>query len=212
MPKETFFNLPEEKRQRIFQVALEEFAAHPYRQVSVNRIVRRAGIPKGSFYQYFGDKRDLFFYLLQRAGEIKMRYLAPALQQAEQYDFFTLLRELYLHGLRMAEEHPLYVALGKRLLEDRVLYAELLAESVTATEDFFRHLLERAQARGEIRRDLDFNLVLWLVTLLNAQINEYYLTHVSAEYGQQMLEVVDQLIAFLRHGLAGNTPSGRREP
>ena len=60
MPKETFFNLPEVKRGAILDAALEEFAAYPYDQASVNRIVARAGIPKGSFYQYFENKKDLY--------------------------------------------------------------------------------------------------------------------------------------------------------
>ena len=60
MPYETFFNLPEEKRQTIFDILLEEFAENDYNSVSISRIVNRAGIAKGSFYQYFEDKKDLF--------------------------------------------------------------------------------------------------------------------------------------------------------
>ena len=65
MPKETFFNLPEDKRTLICQVAIDEFAAHSFDRVSINRIVARSGIAKGSFYQYFENKHDLFLYLLQ---------------------------------------------------------------------------------------------------------------------------------------------------
>ena len=44
MPKETFFNLPEDKRQAILDLAIEEFAAHDYKNASISRIVERAGI------------------------------------------------------------------------------------------------------------------------------------------------------------------------
>lgn len=47
-------------------VCWEEFASHAYEDVSINRIVQRARIPRGSFYQYFEDKADLFFYLLSK--------------------------------------------------------------------------------------------------------------------------------------------------
>lgn len=201
MPKETFFNLPEEKQNLICEAALEEFATHPFRHASVNRIVRRAGIAKGSFYQYFEDKTDLFRYLLQKAGEVKMRYLAPALQSAAHGDFFTLLHDLYLHGLQMAVEHPRYAALGKRLIEDRTLYAQIWSESAATAQDFFRPFIERAIARGEIRSDLDPALVSWLVTTLSGQLNEYYLEHVASQYDARMMKTVEQFIAFLRHGL-----------
>lgn len=44
--------------------AWEEFSRVPYTEVSINKIVLRARIPRGSFYQYFSDKKELFFYLL----------------------------------------------------------------------------------------------------------------------------------------------------
>ncbi len=53
MPQATFFNLPEEKRQKILECALDEFAAHDYDSASVSKIVAKAGIAKGSLYQYF---------------------------------------------------------------------------------------------------------------------------------------------------------------
>ncbi len=201
MPKETFFNLPEEKQNLICEAALEEFADHPFRHASVNRIVRRSGIAKGSFYQYFEDKVDLFRYLLQKAAEVKMRYLAPVFENAAQSDFFTLLHDLYLRGLQMALDHPRYAALGKRLIEDRTLYAKIWSESASSAQDFFRSFIEKAIARGEIRSDLDPALISWLVTTLSGQLNEYYLEHVAPQYDQRMMETVEQFIAFLRHGL-----------
>jgi len=51
MPKQTFFNLPEEKREMVFNAAVEEFAEHGLKNASTNRIVKNSGIAKGSFYQ-----------------------------------------------------------------------------------------------------------------------------------------------------------------
>lgn len=76
MPKETFFNLPEEKRQRILDLAIEEFAHHDYQNASISRIVAEASIAKGSFYQYFEDKADLYRYLLNLIFQEKQRVLA----------------------------------------------------------------------------------------------------------------------------------------
>lgn len=65
MPSATFFNLPEQKRQTLLHAARAEFARVPFDQASINRIIRQAGIPRGSFYMYFRDKEDLFRYLLE---------------------------------------------------------------------------------------------------------------------------------------------------
>ena len=63
MCTETFLRLPEEKRNRFLEAAWEEFTSVPFEEASINKIVRRAKIPRGSFYQYFSDKEDLFFYI-----------------------------------------------------------------------------------------------------------------------------------------------------
>ena len=63
MCTETFLRLPEEKRNRFLDAAWEEFTTTPLKDASINKIVRRAKIPRGSFYQYFSDKDDLFAYL-----------------------------------------------------------------------------------------------------------------------------------------------------
>lgn len=63
MPTGTFFRLPEEKRVRLIEAAWDEFTRVPFADASINRIVQNAHIPRGSFYQYFSDKEDLFFYI-----------------------------------------------------------------------------------------------------------------------------------------------------
>ncbi len=64
MCTETFLRLPEEKKKRILDAAWAAFADAPFAEVSINGIIRQAGIPRGSFYQYFADKNDLFGYLM----------------------------------------------------------------------------------------------------------------------------------------------------
>ena len=81
MPTETFFNLPDEKRQPVLDAAIGEFTTHPFSQASVNRIVERAGISKGSLYQYFINKEDLFVHLVNVIGEQKMEVLEKTVHE-----------------------------------------------------------------------------------------------------------------------------------
>ena len=75
MCTETFLRLPEEKRRRFLDAAWEEFSTVRFVDVSINQIVRRAGIPRGSFYQYFAGKDDLFAYLLEEVrNHVKEEY------------------------------------------------------------------------------------------------------------------------------------------
>ena len=65
MPTQTFFNLSREKREVLLQAARAEFARVPYEDASINRMIRAAGISRGSFYLYFSGKEDLFRYLME---------------------------------------------------------------------------------------------------------------------------------------------------
>lgn len=71
MPKQTFFNLPEKKRQHLINAAEEEFARVPLHEASIANIVKSAGIPRGSFYQYFENKEDIYFYLLKEETDAR---------------------------------------------------------------------------------------------------------------------------------------------
>ncbi|WP_416876464.1 TetR/AcrR family transcriptional regulator, partial [Kitasatospora sp. SC0581] len=57
--------LPKEKQDTLIQAAKKEFSRAPLHESSVANIVQEACIPRGSFYQYFEDKEDLFYYLLR---------------------------------------------------------------------------------------------------------------------------------------------------
>lgn len=60
MIKQTFYNLPETKRERIYQAIKTEFDRVPLDKISINSIIKEANISRGSFYQYFDDKGDLY--------------------------------------------------------------------------------------------------------------------------------------------------------
>ena len=83
MCKETFLRLPEEKRARVLNAAWDEFTAVSFAKASVNRIIRAAGIPRGSFYQYFEDKSDLFHYLMTRVHAEMTEQYRKLLQEAD---------------------------------------------------------------------------------------------------------------------------------
>ena len=81
MCTETFLRLPEEKRGRFLEAAWGEFTRVKFADASINQIVRHAGIPRGSFYQYFTDKEDLFAYLLQDVREQFIQLFARLLEE-----------------------------------------------------------------------------------------------------------------------------------
>lgn len=83
MPTSTFFRLPEEKRARLIEASWEEVSRARFSEMSINRIITAARIPRGSFYQYFEDKEDLIRYLLEDMREYFISLLRNILIEAD---------------------------------------------------------------------------------------------------------------------------------
>jgi len=103
VPKQTFFNLPNEKRETLIRAAKTEFSRVPLYEASIANIVKEADIPRGSFYQYFEDKNDLYFYLLDKQGKDLWKRFFTDL---ETYDGNVLitLSELYRYILLSTDD------------------------------------------------------------------------------------------------------------
>lgn len=96
MPTETFFRLPEAKRETLLRCARQEFARVPYPDASINRIIHAAGIPRGSFYMYFADKADLFLHLMDQFVDTFTQTVCRLLEE-EDGALFPAFRRLFDH-------------------------------------------------------------------------------------------------------------------
>ena len=67
MPSERFHNLKPIKKRNFLKMAYREFALHSYEGASITRLVFDLKMAKGSVYQYFIDKHDLYQYLIEHA-------------------------------------------------------------------------------------------------------------------------------------------------
>ena len=83
MPTGTFFRLPEEKKTRLIDAAWKEFTRTKFSDTSISRIIQEAGIPRGSFYQYFADKEDVLEYLLNDIRDYFIQMVMDAMQTTD---------------------------------------------------------------------------------------------------------------------------------
>lgn len=91
MPKQTFFNLSEDKRSKLLSAMKEEFSRVPLHEASVANIVQTAGIPRGSFYQYFEDKDEAFYFLLEQHAKDNQEKFIASLKKFDGNIFDTFI-------------------------------------------------------------------------------------------------------------------------
>ncbi|WP_125605433.1 TetR/AcrR family transcriptional regulator [Lapidilactobacillus bayanensis] len=112
MPSKTFLGLPAEKQVKIIAAAREAFSQAPYSEVTITDIIKLAEIPRGSFYQYFKDKEDIYFYLLETFRQDFKDILSNNLQE-QQGDLFAAFSITFHEMLKF-----LSTTIDRRLLQN----------------------------------------------------------------------------------------------
>lgn len=200
MPKDTFFNLPEEKRARVVDAAIDEFAAYPYHQARITTIADQAGIAKGSFYQYFEDKKDLFKYLIGLMVEKKLSYINRDMVESRgKYGFFQLLREVYLSGIRFAKDHPRLVPIGLMLASDKELYREIYGEHQDKGVAFFKQLLEYGKEQGTVDPAIDPALVAKMLMGMSYSLVDFIIE--DGRLNLDDMKIIDEMLYFVENGI-----------
>lgn len=205
MPTDTFFRLPTEKRQRIFQAAITEFASHSYKEASINRIIKEAQIPRGSFYQYFDGKEDLFFHIFEQISKEKVE-LYQNYPIDEDAGFMDTILAVTPAILKWIDTKPLYYQIGMRLNEEDGLWNQDLFSHFPDGRQLLISMLKKDQDRGLIRGDVDLALVAQIYLSISRQVlKEYY----EGSNGQDnVYRFLRRFFDILQNGIAAPKKGG----
>jgi TetR/AcrR family transcriptional regulator len=195
---ENFKRIPSEDQQRILQACLEEFAAHGYQQASTNAIVRRAGIPKGTLFFFFGNKQKLYLYLIDHA----VRRFAAWMEQSKQDMPSDLFERLLQRGrLRMqfaVQESLLYRFFYQALLHTPPeIQAQMQARYAGYAEASARQLYDGLD-RSKFRPGVDVEKAVALVNLVLEGLFSRHLSAFQDMPPEQTLAWVDSLDGEVR--------------
>ena len=209
MPKQTFLNLPDEKRDVIINAAVDEFVEHGLENASTNRIVASSGISKGSFYQYFEDKQDVFMYLISLLEQEKMAFLSDKRPPNMKMDTFEYFRWMIKTGMEFNSVHPrMTQAISRVLLGDGMYYGKNFAEYRQKTLQGLRMMIEQAIERGEVDPSVDVDLAVMIMETWSNAISTYILNEGMKQKdimawvrSPQTQVTIDKLLYVMEYGL-----------
>jgi TetR/AcrR family transcriptional regulator len=214
MPKATFYNLPDDKRTLIEDIAIDEFAERGFEGASISAIVARAGIAKGSFYQYFEDKHDLFMHLVDLVGQRKMEAFAGHTPPDPNLDIFAYLRWALEAGMEFsAVQSKLNAAVSRVLFGEGLIHGSMFREMREQSAQVFTGMIEGAIARGDIDPRIDAPTAAFVLEtllnsaglfILNAQaVNPDDLAAGSIAWlrSERAQEIMASLLHVIEHGL-----------
>ena len=95
MPSKTFMNLSSEKKRNIKLALLKEFSEHTLATAQVARIVKTAGVARGTFYKYFTDLIDAHQWLVRTTiSDLGLHPADLMKQQMSTEEYETTVNEL----------------------------------------------------------------------------------------------------------------------
>ncbi len=207
MPFPRFHKLEREKRERLMEVAAQEFARYGFEDASINRILERAQMSKGATYYYFADKVDLFFTVVQYCNErLKLidQEIDPATLTAE--TFWPTFAELHRQPLIRSFEQPwLFAAVNAaRRLSPAALEREPLASFARQLIAWVMTIVKRGQELAVIRTDIPDELIFAWLQALDEASDQWLLAHWKDLDRAAIAQVSDQTVDAMRRALASD--------
>lgn len=203
MPKDTFFNLPKEKQEKLMEVAIEEFAKNGYQKCSIQTIADRAGVAKGSMYQYFDSKKELFFYILDLAGQKKMEIASNIMKGNPNQSFFDLMEAMFIIGMQFAAQHPelyrIYQDIQKTAPHEIRKEFDEKIESIG--RQYYKDLINKAIKQGDIRKDIDDRLISFTFYTLLKSFSDFLLEITDLSDDAEHKKYIRQFIEVIKNGI-----------
>lgn len=156
MPSATFNNLSQEKRERILQAAVKEFGVRNAQEANLSNIVRDSGIARGSLYQYFRNKDDLYSYVYDTLRARRAEHTAPAYELYKKEPFLRFFEAFHLLNIEYLLQNPSHIALGQQLYSSVQEISRKLVQLLQKQyREAFGSAIEFDKERGIIRKDAD---------------------------------------------------------
>jgi len=181
MPYETFYNLPVEKQENILAVAIKEFSNQSYTAASISAIVRNSGIAKGSFYQYFADKKDLYLYVLQLGMARKLELVTQFRSSSNNLKTFDYLKWMMQASVQFELAYPDLARIAYLAFVEEIPFPEEVDELMRqGGTSYFNDLLAQGILHDDVAPWVDTDMAAYLLQIVHNSFGRYLLKRISS--------------------------------
>lgn len=183
--KDSFNKLPEEKKNRIFDAAISEFADFGYEKANINKIAEKAGISVGSLYKYFENKQDLFLSIVNFSVEKLKTVLNEIINKND--DFMITIEKIIkaIQVFSRSNEYSTRLYNEMTTENNSELVWKIASNMEGLTAKLYADIIKKAQYDGKIRKDMDPNYFAFFLDNLFILLQFSY----SCEYYKERLKM-----------------------
>lgn len=194
-----FHSIASEKQERIINAALKEFARNGYDRASTNEIVKEAEISKGSLFNYFINKKELYLFLLDYVMKVVEKIYDEI--DCSETDFFEKMRQLGLAKFKVYKKVP------QAFNFLRSLSHEEAAEVKTTVSELKKGLISKGMEKGyenidwsRFREDFNRKKMINIINWTMLSFAEEYMNTFDSfdDVGLEVLSESDEYFEILR--------------
>lgn len=211
--KTTFENIPEEKRRKILEIAVREFAYYGFENANINVIAKKAEVSVGSLYKYFDTKTDLFLASVNY-GIDNLKMIIDAVTNSDE-DVMKRLEKIVRIAIEFSRVNSVLIKLYNEVTSESnaELAGKIASNMETVTAAAYRKVILEGQLAGEIREDIDAGMAAFLVDnlLMNIQFSyacDYYKKRYEIYVGKDIFQndefAVQNILSFIKSALKLN--------
>lgn len=187
-----FKNLKVEKQNTIINAALKEFSKNGFENASTNEIVKEARISKGSLFNYFNTKKDLYIYLFDYSIEIIEELYGKI--DIEERDIFTRIGNIGIQKLKIHQDYPyVFDFLASAELEESIEVKDIIKKYIDSIYERGLKQMYKDVDYSKFRQDLDIEKAIeilnWTMFGFGEKvIKQLYSFKDSTEFGKKTLK------------------------
>ena len=187
MPKETFFNLKLDKREKIETALVNEFSRTTFEKASISNIIEEAQIPRGSFYQYFEDKEDAVKYIMQKYTKLEKEKMYNLLIETKG-DIFEATLKMYDYIIEVSENEK-YFKICKNIIQELRKNNVNVFEQIPSEKEQneLNKVIDTSNLKIDKKDDLDYIMKI-LTTISRTVMLEAVSNQITKEQGRIELE------------------------
>ncbi|WP_374720092.1 TetR/AcrR family transcriptional regulator [Parageobacillus toebii] len=197
-----FEKQPQEKKDLIIKVAIEEFVKNGYEKASTDVITRRAGISKGILFHYFKSKKNLYLYLVNYVKDFLTEIAMEEFKKIQSDDFFERIEEIVLLKQKLTVQYlqetqfitdafinpP--VAVRKEMEEIIKKYYETYQGDFLLEHVYIKDLIQTEKLREDISADMVIRMTMFIAEQLS---NKY-----MSLYKNKQIDIINMTESVIR--------------
>lgn len=181
--------------------AIDEFSSKKYEDASLNDILKKSGMSKGSLYHHFGDKFGLYLSMIDVIVKKKLSYFYPAMRQKADgnSDFFSSLKEIMRGTMEFMLEDKRLHHLFNRIMEESDEFKNRLYSFFPYDYNrYFSDYIYKAVKSGQIDSRYPPEFVTTVIEIMFSNLHKL----ISSRDPDGLIDTANQVVDMIQHGIS----------